>query len=114
MSVQEKIKLFEGESNKENKEPIEVKEEKPKRQKYPLKSDKTKFIFKYLNEDGTIKEEKEFRTLIDVATYLNLEIHIVRKIHKLTENDIQQKFNHKRFDDIYKYYKIYGKKYELK
>ena len=59
-----------------------------------------------ITETGEI--EKEYKTLNEIANETNIEIHIIRKINKMTENIVDSKRPHHCHKDLYDKIKIYN------
>lgn len=58
--------------------------------------------------------EKEYKTLKEIAEDLNVEIHMVRKINKLSENRIKSERPHKCHQELFDKIKIYNIKKDYK
>ncbi len=69
-----------------------------------------KFTLKVLNTDGSIKREKDYKTLREIAKDLNIEYHQIREINRITENKIDKKFLHPTLKDLSKQIEIHDKK----
>lgn len=52
--------------------------------------------------------QREYKTLKEISDELNIEIHIIRKINKLTENRVQSIKPHNSHKDLYDKIKIYN------
>ena len=52
--------------------------------------------------------QREYKTLKEISDELNIEIHIIRKINKLTENRAQSIKPHNSHKDLYDKIKIYN------
>ena len=63
-------------------------------------------------DEGTI--EKEYKTLKEIADELNVEIHMIRKINKLSENLIKSERPHKCHRELLEKIKIYNIKKDYK
>ena len=57
-------------------------------------------------ENGEV--EKEYKTLKEISDELNVEIHIIRKINKLTEGRIDSIKPHNSHKELYDKLKIYN------
>ena len=57
-------------------------------------------------ENGEI--EKQYKTLKEIADELNVEIHIIRKINKLTEGRVDSIKPHNSHKELYDKLKIYN------
>ena len=72
--------------------------------------------FKYrlvkLTTEG--QTEKKYKTLKEISDELNVEIHIIRKINKLSENQIKSERPHKCHKELFDKIKIYNIKKEYK
>ena len=52
--------------------------------------------------------EKEYKTLKEISDELNVEIHIIRKINKLTEGRVDSIKPHNSHKELYDKLKIYN------
>ena len=57
-------------------------------------------------ENGEV--EKEYKTLKEISDELNVEIHIIRKINKLTEGRVDSIKPHNSHKELYDKLKIYN------
>ena len=71
-----------------------------------------KYKLEKISENGVV--EKEYKTLKEIATDLNVEIHMIRKINKLTENQITSERPHKCHKELFDKIKIYNIKKDYK
>ena len=58
--------------------------------------------------------EKEYKTLKEISEDLNVEIHMIRKINKLSENLIKSERPHKCHQELFDKVKIYNIKKDYK
>ncbi len=65
-----------------------------------------KFTLTMQTENGEI--QREYKTLKEISDDLNIEIHIIRKINKLTENRTQSHRPHNSHKELYDKIKIYN------
>lgn len=65
-----------------------------------------KFIVYLLNEDGTIKETKQFKSYKEITKNLNIEYFLVRDINQITEGKKTKKFCHNNLSELLKRIKI--------
>lgn len=72
--------------------------------------------FKYKLEKQTDNGvvEKEYKTLKEISNDLNVEIHMIRKINKLSENQIKSERPHKCHKELLDKIKIYNIKKDYK
>ena len=68
-------------------------------------------LVKTLDDGETVKE---YKTLKEIADELNVEIHMIRKINKLSENLITSERPHKCHKDLLEKIKIYNIKKDYK
>jgi hypothetical protein len=66
-----------------------------------------------ITKDG-VKTEKEYKTLKEISDELNIELHLIRKIYKLSENMILNKRAHFCNKDLYERAKIFNIKKDYK
>ena len=71
-----------------------------------------KYKLEKISENGVV--EKEYKTLKEIATDLNVEIHMIRKINKLTENQITSERPHKCHKELFDKIKIHNIKKDYK
>ena len=69
--------------------------------------------FKLIIATENIEREKEFKTLKEISKDLNVEIHLIRKVNKLTENRANNIKPHNIYKDLYERVKIYNIKKEF-
>jgi hypothetical protein len=71
---------------------------------------------KYLLIQTTNGEEKkqEYKTLIEIANDLNVDLHIIRKINHITEGRADHVRPHHGHKNIYETIKIYNIKKQIK
>ncbi len=67
---------------------------------------KNKFRLIKKTDNGEV--EKEYKTLKEISDDLNVEIHIIRKINKLTEGRIDRIKPHNSHKELYEKLKIYN------
>ena len=65
-----------------------------------------KFRLTKQTENGEV--EKEYKTLKEISDELNVEIHIIRKINKLTEGRVDSIKPHNSHKELYDKLKIYN------
>ena len=65
-----------------------------------------KYLLVKTTETGV--EEKQYKTLKDIAEDLKVEIHMIRKINKLSENTITSKRPHHCHRELLDRIKIYN------
>lgn len=58
--------------------------------------------------------EKEYKTLKEISDELNVEIHLIRKINKLSENLIKSERPHNCHKELFEKLKIYNIKKDYK
>jgi hypothetical protein len=66
-----------------------------------------KFLVKILNDDKTVKSEKEYKSFREIQADLNIDYHVIREINKITDGDIIKKFTHNTITELYEKLKIY-------
>ena len=64
--------------------------------------------FRLIKSIETGEVEKEYKTLKEISDELNVEIHIIRKINKLTEGRIDSIKPHNSHKELYDKLKIYN------
>jgi len=64
--------------------------------------------FTLIMQTETTPIQWEYKTLKEISDELNIEIHIIRKINKLTENRAQSIKSHNSHKDLYDKIKIYN------
>lgn len=71
---------------------------------------------KYLLIQTTNGEEKkqEYKTLIEIANDLNVDLHIIRKVNNITEGRADHVRPHHTHKTIYETIKIYNIKKQIK
>jgi hypothetical protein len=72
-----------------------------------------KYKLVILSNDGNIEREKDFKTLKEISDDLNVEIHLIRKVNKLTENRAINIKPHNTYKDLYDRVRIYNIKKEF-
>lgn len=65
-----------------------------------------KFNVIVYNEDGSIRNSKEFKSYQDIANTLNIDYYTVREINRITEGQAQKKFLHSHIKELMKTIKI--------
>lgn len=65
-----------------------------------------KFLVHLLNEDGSTKETKEFKSYKEITENLNIEYFLVRDINQITEGIKSKKFYHNNLSQLLKKIKI--------
>lgn len=68
-----------------------------------------KFKFQILNDDGTVKQEKEFKTLKQIGEYLKIDYQTCNKFYKLCskpEAERKLKGLHQLLLTLYKRYRV--------
>ncbi len=64
--------------------------------------------FRLIKKTDNGEVEKEYKTLKEISDDLNVEIHIIRKINKLTEGRIVSIKPHNSHKELYEKLKIYN------
>jgi hypothetical protein len=64
--------------------------------------------FRLIKQTDNGEVEKEYKTLKEISDDLNVEIHIIRKINKLTEGRIDSIKPHNSHKILYEKLKIYN------
>ena len=64
--------------------------------------------FRLIKKTDNGEVEKEYKTLKEISDDLNVEIHIIRKINKLTEERIDSIKPHNSHKELYEKLKIYN------
>ena len=64
--------------------------------------------FRLIKKTDTGEVEKEYKTLKEISDDLNVEIHIIRKINRLTECRIDSIKPHNSHKELYEKLKIYN------
>ena len=64
--------------------------------------------FRLIKQTENGEVEKEYKTLKEISDDLNVEIHIIRKINKLTEGRIDSIKPHNSHKELYEKLKIYN------
>jgi hypothetical protein len=64
--------------------------------------------FRLIKQTDNGAVEIEYKTLKDISDDLNVEIHIIRKINKLTEGRIDSIKPHNSHKELYEKLKIYN------
>ena len=64
--------------------------------------------FRLIKKTDNGEVEKEYKTLKEISDDLNVEIHIKRKINKLTEGRIDSIKPHNSHKELYEKLKIYN------
>ncbi len=64
--------------------------------------------FRLIKKTDNGEVEKEYKTLKEISDNLNVEIHIIRKINKLTEGRIDSIKPHNSHKELYEKLKIYN------
>jgi hypothetical protein len=64
--------------------------------------------FRLIKKTDIGEVEKEYKTLKEISDDLNVEIHIIRKINKLTEGRIDSIKPHNSHKELYEKLKIYN------
>jgi hypothetical protein len=64
--------------------------------------------FRLIKKTDKGEVEKEYKTLKEISDDLNVEIHIIRKINKLTEGRIDSIKPHNSHKELYEKLKIYN------
>ena len=64
--------------------------------------------FRLIKKTDNGEVEKEYKTLKEISDDLNVEIHIIRKINKLTEGRIDFIKPHNSHKELYEKLKIYN------
>ena len=66
-----------------------------------------KFIVRLFNDDKTLKSEKEYKSFRDIQAELNIDYHIIREIHRISEGIIVKKYTHNTIAELYEKLKIH-------
>ncbi len=64
--------------------------------------------FRLIKKTDNGEVEKEYKTLKEISDDLNVEIHIIRKINKLTEGRIDSIKPHNSHKELYEKLKIHN------
>ena len=64
--------------------------------------------FRLIKKTDNGEVEKEYKTIKEISDDLNVEIHIIRKINKLTEGRIDSIKPHNSHKELYEKLKIYN------
>ena len=64
--------------------------------------------FRLIKQTENGEVEKEYKTLKEISDELNVEIHIIRKINKLTEGRVDSIKPHNSHKELYEKLKIYN------
>lgn len=64
--------------------------------------------FRLIKQTENGEVEKEYKTLKEISDELNVEIHIIRKINKLTEGRVDSIKPHNSHKELYDKLKIYN------
>jgi len=64
--------------------------------------------FRLIKQTDNGEVEKEYKTLKEISDELNVEIHIIRKINKLTEGRVDSIKPHNSHEELYEKLKIYN------
>ena len=64
--------------------------------------------FRLIKQTENGEVEKEYKTLKEISDKLNVEIHIIRKINKLTEGRVDSIKPHNSHKELYDKLKIYN------
>jgi hypothetical protein len=59
-----------------------------------------------LNEDGSLNNEKTYKSYRELAKDLNVEYHVVRSLQQMTEGKVNRKYLHSTLKDLSKRFKI--------
>ncbi len=65
------------------------------------------------NDDKTIKSEKNYKKLSDIANALNVDYHTIREIYRMTENKSVKKFTKTKTTDLFNKIHIFDIKHEI-
>ena len=65
-----------------------------------------KFIVRLFNDDKTLKSEKEYKSFRDIQAELNIDYHIIREIHRISEGIIVKKYTHNTITELCEKLKI--------
>ena len=69
-----------------------------------MKNDK--FTVQWLKEEGSVDKEKTFKSFKEIETYLQLDYHVIRELHKITDGKVKKKFTHDNLKKLSKKLKI--------
>ena len=64
--------------------------------------------FRLIKQTDNGEVEKEYKTLKEISDEINVEIHIIRKINKLTEGRVDSIKPHNSHEELYEKLKIYN------
>ena len=73
-----------------------------------------KFEVVLLNEDGTVKESKQFKSYKEISESLNIAYHLVRDINQISDGVMTKKFYHTQLNELLNKLKIHTVKSEIK
>lgn len=73
-----------------------------------------KFEVVLLNEDGSVKESKQFKSYKDISDSLNIAYHLVRDINQISDGVMTKKFYHNQLNELLAKLKIHTVKPEIK
>jgi hypothetical protein len=65
-----------------------------------------KFNVQWLKEDGSVDKQQEFKSFKAIESALNLDYHVIRELHKITDGKVQKKFTHDNLKKLSKKLKI--------
>lgn len=72
------------------------------------------FKYKLVKTTENGETEKEYKTLKEISTDLNVEIYLIRKINKITENLVKNERPHNCHKELFDKVKIYNIKKDYK
>jgi hypothetical protein len=67
-----------------------------------------KFNVVWLNEDGSVNRNKEYKSFREIEADLKLDYHVIRELNKISDGTITRKFLHPNLNIISKKIKIYS------
>lgn len=76
-----------------------------------MKNEKVKL--QILNDDGSVKTEKLYKSFKDLANDINIEYHIIRQINAVSEGKVIKKFTHPNMSILLKKFKVVNVKPKL-
>jgi hypothetical protein len=68
---------------------------------------------KILNDDNTVKAERDYKKLSDISSELNIDYHTIREIYRMTENKTTKKFTKTKTQELFNKIHIYDIEHEI-
>lgn len=65
-----------------------------------------KFNVQWLKQDGSVDKQQEFKSFKEIQNALQLDYHVIRELHKITDGKIEKKFTHDHLTKLSKKLKI--------